>query len=127
MRNSRQHLNTQGVVLGRRPGAARGTAVVRAGHPALDAALASDAQRGYAIRTVAAMREASRDLTVDGPARVDAPATTLGRVAERVSYTLGRTGPSTTVHVAVTRSVVTPSGKRVALRVWREIAQQSWN
>lgn len=114
-------------MLSRRPGAARGTAVVRAGHPALDAALASDAQRGYSIRTVAAMREAGRAVTVDGPARVDAPAKTLGRIAERVSYTLGRTGSSTSVHVAVTRSVVTPNGKRVALRVWREVAQQSWN
>lgn len=127
MRNSRQHLNTQGVVLGRRPGAARGTAVVRAGHPALDAALASDAQRGYSVRTVAAMREAAREFSIDAPARVDAPAKTLGRMAERVSYTLGRTGSGTAMHVAVTRSVVMPNGKRVALRIWHEVAQQSWN
>lgn len=127
VRNSRQHLNTQGVVLSRRPGAARGTAVVRAGHPALDAALASDAHRDYSARTVAAMREAGRDLAIDSAAVVDAPATTLGRIAERVSYTLGREGAGTTIHIAVTRSVVTPSGKRVALRVWRELAQQSWN
>lgn len=127
VRNSRQHLNTHGVVFSRRHGTARSTAVVRAGHPALDAALASDAQRGYSARTVAAMREAGRDLTINGPAVVDAPATTLGRVAERVSYTLGRDGTGTTMHIAVTRSVVLPSGKRVALRVWRELAEQSWN
>lgn len=127
VRNSRQHLNTQGVRLSRRPGTSRGTAVVRAGHPALDAALASEAHRDYAARTVAAMREAGRDLDVDGAAVVDAPSRTLGRVAEQVSVSQGREGAATTIHVALTRSVVTPSGKRVTLRQWRELAQQSWN
>lgn len=127
VRNSRQHLNTRGVVLSRRPGTARGTAVVRAGHPALDAALSSDANRAYSARTVAAMREAGRDASVEGPTLTDTPAKRLGRVAESVSYTLGRNGAATAIHACVTRSVVTPSGKRVALRVWHEVAQQSWN
>lgn len=128
VRNSRQHLSPQGVELSRRPGAAKGTAIVRAGHPALDAALTSDAHRRYSTRTVNAMREASRVMTPARPAVADAPAATMGRVAEQISITTDRqTGTVTTIHTALTRSVLSRSGRRFQLRVWRELAQQSCN
>lgn len=130
VRNSRQHFGTaQGLELGRLSGTARGTAIVRAGHPALDAALTSDANRRYAARTVSAMREAALSgSSTGGRPRVDAPAPTLGRVAEQLSITTDRhTGTVTTIHTAITRSVVSASGRRFELRVWRELAQQSSN
>jgi hypothetical protein len=127
VRNSR-HLSPKGVELSRRPGAAKGTAIVRAGHPALDAALTSDAHRRYSARTVNAMQEATRVQTPARPVVAEAPATTLGRVAEQFSVTTDRqTGTVTTIHTAVTRSVLSRGGSRFQLRVWRELAQQSWN
>ncbi len=128
VRNSRQQTSPLGLDLGRRPGTSRGTAIVRAGHPALDAALSSEAQRRYTARTVSAMREATQVASPTHDAMVDAPATSLGRTAELLSVTRDRqTGTVTTIHTAVSRSVVSRSGRRFQLRVWRELAQQSWN
>lgn len=128
VRNSRQHLSPKGVELSRRPGAAKGTAIVRAGHPALDAALTSDANRPYAARTVNAMHEACRVQTPARRAVAESPAPTMGRIAEQFSVTTDRqTGTVTTIHTAVTRSVLSRGGSRFQLRVWRELAQQSWN
>lgn len=62
------------------------------------------------------------------PAVAEAPASTMGRVAEQLSVTTDRqTGTVTTIHTAVTRSVLSRNGSRFQLRVWRELAQQSWN
>ncbi len=128
VRNSRQHLSPQGVALSRRNGAARGTAIVRAGHPALDAALTSEAHRRYAARTVSAMQEAAQTVSPARHAIADAPAPTMGRMGEQLSITTDRrTGTVTTIHTAVTRSVLSRSGRRFQLRVWHELAEQSWN
>lgn len=128
VRNSRQHLSPQGIELSRRHGAAKGTAIVRAGHPALDAALTSDANRRYAERTVAAMRDASRLLASSRTPLAETPAASMGRTPDGISVTTDRqTGTVTTIHTAVTRSVLSRSGRRFELRVWRELAQQSCN
>ncbi len=66
-------------------------------------------------------------MTPSRPA-VEAPAPTMGRVAEQFSITADRqTASVTTIHTAVTRSVLSRSGRRFELRVWRELAQQSSN
>ena len=128
VRNTRQQTRTHGVELSRRHGAARGTAIVRAGHPSLDLALAAEAMRHHAAGTVAAIREATGHATVPEAATLDAPSPTLGRVPGLISISSDRrTGASTTIHHAFTRSVIGPDGKRRQLRIWHELTQQSWN
>lgn len=74
------------------------------------------------------MREATQIASPARRAHVEAPASTMGRVAEQLSITTDRqTGTVTTIHTAVTRSVLSRSGSRFQLRVWRELAQQSCN
>lgn len=127
VRYTDQNVGTRGVELSRRPGAARGTAIVRAGHPALDLALTSEANRHHAAPTLAAMRAASRPASPVA-ASADAPADTRGRSLDATSITFDRrTGATTTVHVAVIQRATGRDGRTRKLVVWHELAQQSWN
>lgn len=126
VRHSQENVGTRGVELSRRPGAARGTAIVRAGHPALDQALSSEATRHHAAPTLAAMR-AARNLAGEH-ASPEGLAHGRGRSLESTSFTADRrTGAVTTVHVAVTQRATGRDGRTRRLLVWHPLAEQSWN
>lgn len=117
---------TRGRRIGDPVAPARGRAVIRVGHPALDAALAAERERGPALLALRDAcrrgRDAAQVVVPEGPAR---PA---GRLADQMSLTANRDVPgASTLHVSSTHRVVDSAGRARDIRVWHELVTHSPN
>lgn len=96
------------------------TAIVRVGHPALDAALASERAT---VPGLGELREACRRGTEAAPQpHTETRSSSPGRPADGLALTLDRGGRGPTLHVSTTHTVVDAGGRARQIRVWHELA-----
>lgn len=114
---------TSGLGTARRDGATR-AAIVRTGHPALDAALASD--RGPQLSLDVLQAGCRRVATAQGT-RHDRPANRIGSVVDAMSCTPDRDGAGDTLHAATATRVRSANGRSITVRVWHELVTHGCN
>ncbi len=105
--------------------AARPTPIVKVGHPALDAALATERACAPSLTE---LRNACRlDAEVAPRPQGEVPAVSAGRPADAMALTLDREGRGPTLHVATTHRVVDVRRRARTITVWHELATFSSN
>lgn len=126
--NNNRHTRLGDRRLTRRAQQAGGTDIVRAGHPALDAALSAEAVRADALSISDNPLGAPASLTHPCDSTPESPAPHAGHSTRAMSVTADRDGIGvTTIHVMVTIRATGPDLRTRELRVWRALAEQSWN
>lgn len=128
VRDNNRHPRLGDGRLTRRPRKASRTDIVRAGHPALDAALSADAVRADAPSISDIPLGAPASLLHPWESTPDSPARHAGQATRATSVTADRNGVGvTTIHVMVKVRATGHDGRTRELRVWRALAEQSWN
>ncbi len=106
-------------------GWAPATAIVRTGHPALDAALAVDRTSKPDLAALGAA--CRRGMDAAPLAQPEGPSRSAGRLADMMSLTHDRDGAGTTLHVGTTHMLMDARGRSRTIRVWHELGTQNAN